>query len=173
MLLLVEFTHTRIISSLTATVGSCHITRDADNAVGTPTFVGTSQTTYSCVANDNPNYDVHVISNYGGNGYNDFQVSNTSVHLSVSGTSSKSLILVFISYEPVNWILDIPSGVTIDKAILVSTLHNSAFSWIHVILSNVSTSLLHRCQPTFVYVLNQRTLVTFITKTFLVGLLIV
>ncbi len=107
-------------------MGSCHITRDADNAMGTPTFKGKSQTTYSCVANDNPKYDVHVISNYEGNGHHGFGVhntGNTSVHLSVSGNSSKSLILIFTSYEPVNWILDIPSGVTIDKAILVSKLH--------------------------------------------------
>lgn len=92
--------------------------------MGTPTFEGRSQTTYGCIANENCNNDVHVISNYEGNGHTGFGVHNTGntrVDIRVSGRSSKPLILVFSSYEPVNWILNIPSGVVIDRILLVST----------------------------------------------------
>ena len=94
--------------------------------MGSPTFEGRSQTTYSCVANENCDYDVHVISNYEGD-YNHpgfgpvNDVGTTNVQLSVSGQNSKPLVLVFVSYEPVNWILSVPQGVTIEKVLLVST----------------------------------------------------
>ena len=90
--------------------------------MGIPTFNGQSQTTYSCVADENCNYDVHVISNYEGNGHTAFRVhntGNTNVQLSINGQGSKPLVLVFVSYEPVNWILDIPSEVVIEKVLLV------------------------------------------------------
>ena len=105
--------------------GECHIEREASSAVGTPTYNGQSQTTYSCVANENCNYDIHVIGNYEGNGHTGFRVhntGNTNVELRVSGRGSKPLVLVFVSYEPVNWILSIPSGVVIEKVLLVSKL---------------------------------------------------
>ena len=97
--------------------------------MGTPTYSGRAQTTYSCVANDNCNYDVHVIANYESNGHTGFRIhntGNTSVNLVVNGTSTKPLILVFVSYEPVRWTLSIPTGVVIDRVILVwkcSRLH--------------------------------------------------
>ena len=99
--------------------------------MGVPSFDGQSQTTYSCVADENCNYDVHVISNYEGDGHTGFRVhntSNTNVQLSVSGLGSKPLVLVFVSYEPVNWILSIPYGVTIEKVLLV---RNSAVNMRH------------------------------------------
>ena len=97
--------------------------------MGIPTFNRQSQTTYSCVADENCNYDVHIISNYEGDGHTGFRIhntGNTNVRLSVSGQGSKPLILVFVSYEPVNWILSIPSGVVIDKVLLVGdrNIHN-------------------------------------------------
>ena len=97
--------------------------------MGTPTFEGQSQTTYGCVADENCDYDVHVISNYEGNGHTGFRIHNTgttNVQLSVSGQGSKPLVLVFVSYEPVNWILDIPSGVVIEKVLLVG---NNLIVW--------------------------------------------
>ena len=104
--------------------GHCHIERGASSAVGTPTYNGQSQTTYSCVANENCNYDVHVISNYEGDYNHGFgpvtRSGNTNVELRVSGRGSKPLVLVFVSYEPVNWIVSIPSGVSIHKVLLVS-----------------------------------------------------
>ena len=104
--------------------GECHIEPDSISAVGTPTFIGPKQTTYSCVADENCNYDVHIISNYEGDynhGYGTVtRAGNTNVQLSVSGEGSKPLVLVFVSYEPVNWILSIPQGVTIEKVLLVT-----------------------------------------------------
>ena len=101
---------------------SCQVTQGASVRVGTPTYAGRAQTTYGCVVNNNCNYDVHVIVNYESNGHTGFRIHNTgdtSVNLRVTGTSTKPLILVFISYEPVRWSLSIPSGVVIDRVILV------------------------------------------------------
>ena len=45
-----------------------------------------------------------------------------TVNLRVSGPSqdAKPLVLIFVTYEPVRWTLNVPSGVTIDKVLLVS-----------------------------------------------------
>ena len=117
-----------------ANVGSCHIERGASTAIGTPTYGGQSQTTYSCVAGGNCNYDVHVIGNYESNGHTGFRVhntGNTNVNLRVSGPNqgSQPLVLVFVSYEPINWILHIPSGVVIDRILLVT-----ASAWKHCVI---------------------------------------
>ena len=45
---------------------------------------------------------------------------DTNVNIVGSGQSGRPIILVFASYEPVNWILNLPAGVTIRKVILVS-----------------------------------------------------
>ena len=104
--------------------GQCQIEQNSLLAVGTAAFKGRSQTTYSCVADENCNYDVHIISNYEGDYNHGFgpvtRAGNTNVQLSVSGKGSKLLVLVFVSYEPVNWILSIPPGVTVDRVLLVS-----------------------------------------------------
>ena len=93
--------------------------------VGTPTTDGDSETTYSCVANDNCNYEVHVIGNYessnGRHGFSSIRVAgDTDVIVTVSGESPLPLILVLTSNEPVRWRLSVPSGVVIDKVIVVS-----------------------------------------------------
>jgi len=119
---IMNFTVTFHLNHPAAIVGNCHVTQGASVRVGTPTYARKSQTTYSCVANDNCNYDVHVIANYESNGHSGFRIhntGNTNVNLAVTGTSSKPLILVFVSYEPVNWTLTIPTGVVIDRIILV------------------------------------------------------
>ena len=103
--------------------GDCHIERGSASVVGTPKFGGQLQTTYSCVANENCDYDVHVVGNYGGDNGN--LITRTNVQLRVSGESSKPLVLVFVSYEPVNWILSIPQGVIIEKVLLVKII----FAW--------------------------------------------
>ena len=105
-------------------MSNCLIERDSDTSFGVPTTDGVPETTYSCVASDNCDYDVHVIGNYeSSNGrhgfYTERQAGDTDVELSVSGESSRPLVLVLVSYEPVRWILHVPSGVTIDKVIVV------------------------------------------------------
>ena len=46
--------------------------------------------------------------------------ANTTVVISVNGTGNKSLVLVLLSHYQMNWVLDIPSGVVIEKILLVS-----------------------------------------------------
>ena len=91
--------------------------------MGTPTFRGQSQSTYGCVADENCNYDVHVVTIYQSDYNHGFgpvtRSGTTNVQLRVSGWGSKPLVLVFVSYEAVNWILSIPSGVVIEKILLV------------------------------------------------------
>ena len=103
------------------------IEEDLESSVGTPTTDGAPERTYSCVASDNCNYEVHVIGNYrssnGIHGYfaNSRRIAGeTDIVLTVTGESSHPLILVMASFEPVRWRLNITSGITIDKVILVS-----------------------------------------------------
>ena len=114
---------TQYITFNLAISGECRIEQDSSSAVGTPTFEGQSQTTYSCKADENCNYDVHVISNYEGNGHTGFRVHNTgrtNVNVRVTSQSFKPLVLVFVSYEPVNWILNIDfPGRVVSKVLLV------------------------------------------------------
>ena len=109
--------------------GQCRIQRGSSSAVGTPTFNGATQTNYSCVANENCNYDVHVISNYEGDYNHGFgpvtRSGSTNVRINIRGQVYRPLVLVFVSYEPVNWILSLSSGVTIEKVLLVSQFTNS------------------------------------------------
>ena len=115
-----------------AIIGSCHVRNEANNAVASATFRGSPSrygyTTYSCVANDNCDNEVHVIGNYESNGHSGFRVHNdgfTNLYLTVTGSSSRPLILVLASYEHVQWTLHIPSGVVIDRVIIVSSCGNS------------------------------------------------
>ena len=115
----------------TATYNGCHILQNAADAVSRPTFESILQTTYSCVnssANKNCNYDVHVLSTHRGNGdsisWNTvLGTGDINVDISVNGEehSNKSLVLVLLSHYPMNWILNVPTGVIIDKVLLVST----------------------------------------------------
>ena len=100
----------------TAHVGSCLIEKNSDTSIGSPSDSGDLQTTYSCVAFDNCNYEVHVIGNIEGRQRG---TRNTDVLLTVTGESPRPLILVLTSYEPVRWRLNVTSGVTIDGVILV------------------------------------------------------
>ena len=111
---------------LIARVGCCEVEEGVNDtvAVGTPTYDGSSQTTYSCVSSVRSQYEVHVISNYESDGQHGFGKTHTTgttdVNLNVDGSGSVPLVLVFVSYEPVNWILQVPSGVVIDTVLLVS-----------------------------------------------------
>ena len=106
-----------------ATFGSCRIEANASNNVGAPTHSGDRQprSVYSCVANDNCNYDVHVVGCYESysTGYS-HTIRNVYVSVNVQGQSSKPLILVLLSYEPIDWVLSIPTDVAIDTVIVVS-----------------------------------------------------
>lgn len=112
----------------TAKYEGCHIQQNATDIVGQPTYQNVPQTTHSCinVKDRNCQYEVHVVSSNQGNG--DMQswsrilsAANTTVAISVSGTGNKSLVLVLLSHYQMNWVLDIPNGVIIDKVLLVSS----------------------------------------------------
>ena len=118
-----------IIIYIIAHIGSCLIEKDSGTSVGSPSTRGDPETTYSCVATDNSNYDVHVIGNYeSSNGMHGFRVQrvagDTDVQLRVIGQSSRPLILVLVSYEPVIWRLSITGAAVIDRVILVSTINS-------------------------------------------------
>lgn len=45
---------------------------------------------------------------------------NVAISVNGDGNSSKSLVLVLLSHYPMSWTLDVPSGVIIEKVLLVS-----------------------------------------------------
>lgn len=49
---------------------------------------------------------------------------DVTVNVVSRGRSDRLIILVLGSYEPVNWILNLPAGITISKVIVVSTAQN-------------------------------------------------
>ena len=111
---------------LIARVGCCEVEEGANDvvAVGTPTYDGSSQTSYTCISGVRSQYEVHVISNHESNGQHGFgqtrTTGTTDVNVNVDGNGSIPLVLVFVSYEPVNWILQVPNGTVIDTVLLVS-----------------------------------------------------
>ena len=111
----------------TAKYKGCHIQQNATDVIGQPTYKNVPQTTYSCVNTKDRNcqYEVHVVSSYQGNGDIEswsrvLSAANTTVSISANGSGNKSLVLVLLSHYQMNWVLDIPSGVVIEKVLLVS-----------------------------------------------------
>lgn len=105
--------------------GSCNVEKSAsgENSAGLPTYKGRTQITSSCVATDNCQNSVHVISTYEGRSDNSLfsiRTGSVSLRLSVTGEDTKPLILVLTSYYPIRWNLIIPPGVVFDKLIVVS-----------------------------------------------------
>ena len=93
---------------------------NSSNAVGTPyRWSSHSPTTYSCVTDcTGAQYEVHVIGMY--SSYN-FRNRNTIVEMTVCGESSKPLVLVLTSYEALNWTVNVPNGITIERILVVSS----------------------------------------------------
>ena len=96
---------------------------DSSNAVGTPyndyRWSSRSPTTYSCVTDcTGAQYEVHVIGMYSRT-YS-FLNQNTTVEMTVCGESSKPLVLVLTSYEALNWTVNVPNGITIERILVVS-----------------------------------------------------
>ena len=124
----------------TAHVSGCLIKRSPSTYVGFPTTNGAAQTLYGCVSSTvNCEYEVHVIANYeSSNGRHGFRTprvaGDTHVQFNINGQSSKPLVLVFISYEPVNWRLSLPSGVVVNRILVVSSLHDNKIVGCHLLL---------------------------------------
>ena len=99
---------------LLARIGDCHIEQSSDSPNG-----------YSCLVPDNlnANYDVHIISVYEASSNRLFRqhpTGTSDVSLFVSGEVVKPIVLVLASYEPIEWRLSIPTGVEIERVLLVS-----------------------------------------------------
>ena len=106
----------------------CHIRENSPDAIGHATYKNASQNTYSCTntIDVNCDHDVHVVSTLQGNGdvknwVEVLSLGDVNVVISTSGTGNKSLVLVLLNTYPMNWILDIPGGVVIEKIIMVNT----------------------------------------------------
>ena len=83
-----------------------------------------SRSGYSCIVPDNRNlnYDVHILSVYEATsncGFRQHPTGTSYVNLNVSGEVVKPIILVLVSYEPIEWRLSVPSGVEIERVLLV------------------------------------------------------
>ena len=79
---------------------------------------------YSCLVpyNLNPNYDVHILSVYEATNnrfFGSHPTGTSNVRLSLSGVALKPIVLVLVSYEPVEWRLTVPSRVKIERVLLV------------------------------------------------------
>ena len=79
-------------------------------------------TTYSCTPDSSSTqYEVHVLSVYEVINRRPPTAANANVNIASRGQSNRPIVLVLGSYEPVNWILNLPAGISISKVILVST----------------------------------------------------
>jgi len=65
-------------------------------------------------------YEVHVLTVYEVINRRPPKAGDAIVNIISRGKSDRPIILVLGSYEPVNWILNSPAGITISKVILVS-----------------------------------------------------
>ncbi|CAB4002788.1 myosin light chain kinase, smooth muscle-like, partial [Paramuricea clavata] len=100
----------------------CKIVTDSDTALGIPLYTtGTVGKIYSCSPDSNSSqYEVHVLAVYEVINRRPPKAGNARVNIISRGKSNRPIVLVLVSYEPVKWILNIPSDITISKVILVS-----------------------------------------------------
>ena len=101
----------------------CKISVDAATSLGKPQYNNQpQQPTYSCTpgSSNSSQYEVHVLSVYEVINRRPPTAGDATVNIFSGGRSDRPLVLVLASYEPVNWILKLPSDVTISRVILVS-----------------------------------------------------
>jgi len=108
---------------LLANAYSCRIQANTGTALARPQSNSQQpQTIFSCTPEDSSaQYEVHVLSMYEASNRRPPSAGNVTVNIVSSGRSEKPIVLVLASYEAVNWILNLPAGITISKVILVST----------------------------------------------------
>ena len=66
-------------------------------------------------------YEVHVLSAHEVADGRPPSAGDATVNVVNDGQPGRPIVLVFASYEPVNWILNLPADLIISKVILVST----------------------------------------------------
>ena len=102
----------------------CKISVDAATSLGKPQYNNQPrQPTYSCTPSSSSSnqYEVHVLSVYEVINRRPPTAADATVNIFSGGRPDRPLVLVLVSYEPVNWILKLPSDVTISRVILVRT----------------------------------------------------
>ena len=110
--------------SFSADAFGCRIEVYSKTALGKPQYNNQPpRQIYSCVpGSSSTQYEVHVLSVYEVINTRSPSAGDAAVNIVSAGQSGRPIVLVFASYEPVNWILNLPSGVTISRVILVSYL---------------------------------------------------
>ena len=119
--IIVVFVLTSIYSADTK---GCKISVDAATSLGKPQYNNQpQQPTYSCTpdSSSSSQYEVHVLSVYEVINRRPPTAGDATVNIVSGSRSDRPLVLVLANYEPVNWILQIPSNITISRVILVST----------------------------------------------------
>ncbi|XP_066273807.1 uncharacterized protein [Branchiostoma lanceolatum] len=106
-------------------VGSCATTRGSPVAQAEAFQTADPRETFSCVADDNSQYEVHVLAVYEGVGHTrGFQQDPTgTAEMDVyvrAGQLTKPLVLVLSSYEAVNWVLHLPEVIEVHKVLLMA-----------------------------------------------------
>ena len=102
----------------------CKISVDAATSLGKPQYNNQPrQPTYSCTpdSSSSSQYEVHVLSVYEVISRRPPTAGDATVNIFSGRRPDRPLVLVLVSYEPVNWILKLPSDVTISRVILVRT----------------------------------------------------
>ena len=102
----------------------CKISVDTATSLGKPQYNNQPrQPTYSCTpgSSSSNQYEVHVLSVYEVISRRPPTAGDATVNIFSGGRPDRPLVLVLVSYEPVNWILKLPSDVTMSRVILVRT----------------------------------------------------
>ena len=102
----------------------CKVSVDAATSFGKPQYNNKpQQPTYSCTpgSSSSSQYEVHVLSVYEVISRRPPTAGDATVYIFSGGRPDRPLVLVLASYEPVKWILKLPSDVTISRVILVRT----------------------------------------------------
>ena len=107
----------------TADAYGCRIAVNSDTALAKPNNQKQQgYSTYSCTpSSSSTQYEVHVLAVYEVINRRPPTAGNANVNIVSRGQSNRPIVLVLASYEPVNWILNLPAGISISKVILVST----------------------------------------------------
>lgn len=101
----------------------CRIFSNTDKSSAIPRYNNQlAQTVYSCTpGNSSTEYEVHVLSVYEVVNRRPPSAGDATVNVVSDAQSGRPIVLVFASYQPVNWILNLPADLVISKVVLVST----------------------------------------------------
>ena len=101
----------------------CKIYVNTDKALAKPWYNNQlARTVYSCTPeNSSTEYEVHVLSVYKVVNSSPPTAGDATVNIVGRGSSDRPIVLVLGSYEPVHWILNLPTDLIISIVIMVSS----------------------------------------------------